>query len=73
MRREVGLADVELAPLAGAHTLVGVGDCGGLVEALAGGVACEGVQRHVVARHARVDVAEELAALRNGYATLQDD
>jgi hypothetical protein len=30
------------------------------------------VRRRVVAAHARVDVVEELAPLRNGYALLQD-
>jgi hypothetical protein len=72
VRWEVGLAGVELAPLAGAHNLVGVGDRGGLVEALAERVAHKGARRRVVAAHARVDVAEELAPLRNGYAPLQD-
>jgi hypothetical protein len=71
VRWEVGLAGVELAPLAGAHNLVGVGDRGGPVEALAERIAHEGARRRVVAAHARVDVAEELATLWNGYAPLQ--
>jgi hypothetical protein len=61
-----------LAPLAGAHNLVGVGDRGGPVEALAERIAHEGARRRVVATHAHVDIAEELVPLRNGYAPLQD-
>jgi hypothetical protein len=71
VRREVGLAGVELAPFAGAHDLAGVGDRGGPIEALAERVAHEGARR-VVAAHARVYVLKELAPLRNGYASLQD-
>jgi hypothetical protein len=72
MRWEIGLAGVELAPLAGAHNLVGVGDRGGPIEALAECIAHEGVRRRVVTTHARVDVSEELAPLGDGYAPLQD-
>jgi hypothetical protein len=61
-----------LAPFAGAHNLVGVGDRGGPVEALVERVAHEGARRRVVATHARVDVSEELAPLSDGYAPLQD-
>jgi hypothetical protein len=42
VRREVGFTGVELAPFAGVHDLAGVGDRGGLVEALAERVAYEG-------------------------------
>jgi hypothetical protein len=72
VRWEIGLAGVKLAPLAGAHNLVGVGDRGGPVEALAECIADEGARHRVVATHARVDVPEELAPLRDGYALLQD-
>jgi hypothetical protein len=72
VRREVGLAGVELAPFAGAHDLAGVGDRGGPVEDLAERVAHKGARRCVVAAHARVDVPKELAPLRDGYASLQD-
>jgi hypothetical protein len=61
-----------LAPFAGAHNLVGVGDRGGPVEALAERVAHEGAWRRVVATHARVDVSEELTPLSDRYAPLQD-
>jgi hypothetical protein len=69
---EVGLAGVELAPFAGAHDLAGVSDRSWPVEALAERIAHEGAWRRVVSAHARVDVPEELAPLRNGYAPLQD-
>jgi hypothetical protein len=35
-------------------------------------VAHEGVWRHVVAAHARVNISMELAPLRDRYASLQD-
>jgi hypothetical protein len=70
--REVSLAGVELASLAGAHNLTGVDDRGGPVKALAECVAHEGARRHVMVAHARVDVPEELAPLGDGYAPLQD-
>jgi hypothetical protein len=70
--REVSFAGVKLAPFAGVYDLAGVGDRGGPVEALVECVAHEGAWRRVVAAHARVDVAEELAPLGNGYALLQD-
>jgi hypothetical protein len=69
---EVSFAGVKLAPFAGAHNLAGVSDRGGPVEALAERVAHEGARRRVVDAHARVDVAEELAPLGNGYDPLQD-
>jgi hypothetical protein len=72
VRREIGLAGVELAPFASAHNLAGIGDRGGPVEALAERVAHEGEQRRVVAAYARMDVAEELTPLRDGDASLQD-
>jgi hypothetical protein len=69
---EIGLTGVELAPLSGAHGLVGVSDRGGPVEALAECIAYEGARRRVVAAHARVDVSEELATLGDWDASLQD-
>jgi hypothetical protein len=70
--REVSLAGVELAPLAGAHDLAGVGDRGGPVKALAECVAHEGAQCRVMAAHARVDVFDKLTTLGDGDALLQD-
>jgi hypothetical protein len=72
VRREIGLAGVELAPFVGAHDLAGVGDRGGPVEALAERVAHESVWRRVVAAYPRVYVLEELVPLRDGHAALQD-
>jgi hypothetical protein len=68
--REISLAGIELAPLAGAYDLVGVSNRGGPVKALAERVAYEGMQRLVVATHARVDVSDELATLEDGDAQL---
>jgi hypothetical protein len=72
VRREVGLAGVELAPFAGAHDLAGISDRGGPVEALTERVAHEGAWRCVVATHTRVNVLKELAALRDRHTSLQD-
>jgi hypothetical protein len=68
--REISLAGIELAPLAGTYDLVGVSDRGGLVKALAERVAHEGKWRRVMAAHARVDVSDELATLGDGDAPL---
>jgi hypothetical protein len=48
VRREVGFAGVELAPLAGAYDLTGIRDRSGPVKALAECVAYEGEGRGVV-------------------------
>jgi hypothetical protein len=72
VRREIGLAGVELAPFAGAHDLAGVGDHGGPVETLTERIAHEGVWCYVMAAHAHMYIPEELAPLSNGYASLQD-
>jgi hypothetical protein len=72
VRREVGLAGVELAPFAGAHDLTGICDRSKPVEALVERVAHEGAWRRVVAAHACVNISKELTPLRDGYASLQD-
>jgi hypothetical protein len=70
VRRDVGLAGIELAPLAGTHDLAGISDRGGLVEALAERIAYESAWRRVVAAYSRVYVLKELALLRDRYASL---
>jgi hypothetical protein len=72
VRREVGLAGVELAPFTGAHDLAGLCDRSRPAEALSERVAHEGAWCRVVAAHARVDISKELAPLRDRYASLQD-
>jgi hypothetical protein len=72
VREDIGLAGVELAPFAGAHDFAGVGNRGGLVEALAERVVYEGVGCCVVAAHAHVYFSEELAPLGDGHASLQN-
>jgi hypothetical protein len=69
---KISLAGVELAPLAGTYDLVGVGDHGGPVKALAERVAHEGARCRVMAAYARVDVPDELATFGDGDAPLQD-
>jgi hypothetical protein len=68
----MGLVCVELAPFAGVYDLIGVSDRCGPVEALAECVAHEGAWCHVMAAHACVDVSDELSAVGNGDAPLQD-
>jgi hypothetical protein len=68
----VGLACVELAPFTGAYDLIGIGDHCGPVEALAERVAHKGVWCRMMATHAFVDVSDELPAVGNGDAPLQD-
>jgi hypothetical protein len=70
MSWEIGLACIKFAPLAGAHDLVGISNRGGPIKALVERVAYEGVRRHVVATHARVDVSNEFPAVGDGDASL---
>jgi hypothetical protein len=70
--QEISLAGIELAPLAGTYDLVGVGDRGGPVKALAERVAHEGTWRRVMAAYARLDVSDDLATLGDGDAALQE-
>ena len=72
MGREVYLSSVELATLAGPHDISGVGDRGGPIETLPKRVTHEGVRRSVVATDASADVTDQLIALGDGDASLQD-
>ena len=72
MGREVCFSGVELASLASPHDVSGVGDRGGPVKALPKRVTHEGAWRGVVAADASMDVADQLLALGDGNATLQD-
>jgi hypothetical protein len=69
--REISLAGIELAPLAGSYDCVGVSDYDGPVKAFAECVAHEGTRRRVVATNARVDDMNEIATLGDGDAPLQ--
>ena len=66
------LSSVKLATLAGPHDVGGVGDCGGPVKALPKRVTHEGARCGVVTADASVDVPDQLLALRNGDASLQN-
>ena len=72
MSREVGLLGVKLAALAGPHDIGGIGDRGGLVKALPKCVAHEGVWRSVVTADPGIDVPDQLLALGDRDATLQN-
>ena len=70
--REVCLPGIELATLVGPHDVSGVGHCGGPVEALPKRVAHEGARRGMVTADSSVDVPDQLLALGDGDATLQN-
>ena len=72
MGREVCFPSVELATLAHPHDVSGVSDCGGPVKVLSERVAHEGTRRSVVTADASVDVTDQLLALGDGNASLQD-
>ena len=72
MGREVCFSSVELATLASRHDVSGIGDRGGPVKALPERVTHEGAWRGVVAADASMDVADQLLALGDGDASLQD-
>ena len=72
MGREVCFSSVELATLAGLHDVGGVDDRGGPVKTLPKCVTHEGARRGVMAADAGMDVADQLLALGDGDASLQD-
>jgi len=72
VRWEVRFSSVKLATLAGQHDVGGVGNCGGQVKTLPKRVTHEGTWRGMVATDASVDVADQLLALGDGDASLQD-
>ena len=72
MGREVRLPGIELATLVGSYDVSGVGDRGGPVKALPKRVTHEGAWRGMVAADASMDVADQLLALGDGNASLQD-
>ena len=65
-------SSVELATLACPHDVGSVGDRGGPVKTLSKCVTHEGARRGVVAADASVDVADQLLALGDGDALLQN-
>ena len=72
MSQEVRLSSIELATLTGPHDVGGVGDRGGPVEALSKCVTHEVARRGVVTANASVDVTDQLLALGDRDAALQD-
>ena len=65
-------SSVELATLAGPHDVGGIGDCGGPVKALPKRITHEGARRGVVTADASVDVTDQLLALGDRDAALQN-
>ena len=72
MGREMCFSSIELASLAGPHNVGGVGDRGGPVKALPKRVTHESAWRGVMAADAGMDVADQLLALGDGDASLQN-
>ena len=72
MGREVCFSSIELATLTSPHDVGGVGDRGGPVKALPERVTHEGARRGVMAANAGMDVADQLLALGDGDAALQN-
>ena len=72
MGRKMCFSSIELAPLAGPHNVSGVGDRGGPVKALPKCVTHESAWRGVMAADASMDVTDQLLALGDGDASLQD-
>ena len=68
----MSLPGVKLAALAGPHDISGIGDRGGPVKTLPKCVAHEGAWRSVVTAKASVDVSDQLLALGDGDALLQN-
>ena len=66
------LPGVELAALADSHYLCDIGNCGWPVETLSKRVAHEGAWCGVVTADADVDVPDQLLALGDRDAALQD-
>ena len=72
MGRDVRLPGVELATLVGPHDVGGVGDRSGPVKALSKCVTHEGARHGVITAGASVDIMDQLLALGDGDASLQD-
>ena len=68
--RKVNLPSVVLTPFAGAYNLLGVGYCGGPVEALSERVPNQGSRRGVVTADPTVDIAQQKLPLFDGDTEL---
>ena len=69
---EVRLPGIELAALVGPHDVGGIGDRGWPVKALLKCVPHKGAWRGVVTADASVDITDQLLALGDGDALLQN-
>ena len=72
MGREMCFSRIKLATRAGPHNVGGVGDRGGPVKALPKRVTHESAWGGVMAADASMDVTDQLLALGDGDASLQD-
>ena len=68
----MNLLSVVLTPFAGAYNLLGVGYCGGPVEALSERVSNQGPWCGMVTVDPTMDVAQQKSSLFAGDAELQD-
>ena len=67
-----GLSSVELAPLTGAHDLLGVCHSGWPIEVLSKGISNKGLWGGVMPTDSYVNVGQELLILLNQDAALQN-
>ena len=72
MGREVCFSSKELATLSGPHNIGGVSDRGGPVKTMPKRITHKGARRGVVTASASVDVTDQLLALGDGDASLQN-
>jgi hypothetical protein len=70
LRRHVHLPSIKLAPLAGVHNLLGVGNRRQPVESLAERVPNQGSRHSVMSACSAVDVDQQLSPLLDGDAAL---
>ena len=68
--REVNLPSIVLTPFTGAYNLLGVGYCGGPVEALSECISNQGSRRGMVTADPTVDITQQVLPLLDGDAAL---
>ena len=68
----MSLPSIVLTPFIGAHDLLGVGYCSGLVEALSKCVSNQGSRHSMVATDPIMDIAQQKLPLFGGDTELQD-
>ena len=68
----MNLPSIVLTPIAGAYNLLGIGYCGGLVEALSECIPNQGPWCGMMTADPTMDIAQQKLPLFDGDAELQD-